>query len=70
MGLLRRLLGYIVLALLGLGYLASQYQALYGDAAAYSARVDIPQVKYLCLFLFLAALALAFVPDREEGEAP
>jgi hypothetical protein len=66
MSSVRRLLGIVVLAMLTLGYLASQYAILYGDPVGYAARVDIPQVKYLSLFLFLAALVLAVIPDREE----
>jgi hypothetical protein len=62
---LRRLLSYMVLALLTLGYLASQWAALNGSASDYAARVDIPQVKLLSLALLIAALALAFIPDRE-----
>ncbi len=62
---LRRLLSYIVLSLLTLGYLASQWAALTGVAPDYAARVDIPQVKLLSLLLLVAALVLAFIPDRE-----
>ena len=62
---IRQLLSYVVLTLLTLGYLASQWAALKGTAHEYAARVDIPQVKLLSLFLLIAALVLAFIPDRE-----
>ena len=66
MSSVRRLLGIVVLALLTLGYLASQAAYLFGDPVAYASRVDIPQVKYLSLVLFLAAIVLALIPEKEE----
>ncbi|MEZ0326873.1 MAG: hypothetical protein ACAH95_13315 [Fimbriimonas sp.] len=65
MSSLRRLLSYVVVALLTLGYLASQWAALNGTASDYAARVDIKEVKLLSLLLLIAALVLAFIPDRE-----
>ncbi len=65
MGSLRRLLSYITLTLLTLGYLASQWAALNGTAPEYAARVDVTQVKLLSLALLVVALVLAVIPDRE-----
>jgi hypothetical protein len=65
MSSIRKTLSYVVLALLTLGYLASQWAALQGTAPDYSARVDVPPVQTLSLIIFIAALVLAFIPDRE-----
>jgi uncharacterized transporter YbjL len=67
MSSIRRLVGGIVMGLLVLGYLASQVAALTGTAAEYAARVDQLPVQMLSLFLFLTALGLAVVPDKEES---
>ena len=55
-----------VLVLLG-GYLASQYAALSGDqsAAEYAAKVDVAPIRLLASFLVVAAIVLAFIPERE-----
>jgi hypothetical protein len=51
-------------ALLMLGYFGSQYAYFQGDPSSYAARLDEPPVRMLATFFFLAALVLAFVPDR------
>jgi hypothetical protein len=68
MSKVRTLLGGVILTLLTLGYLASQYAYFYGDPVDYAARIDQPQVKLLSLILFVALLVLAVVPDKGEEE--
>jgi len=65
----RLLLGGISAVLLTVGYLASQSAALSGQAKEYAEKVDRPEIVYLSLFFFLAALVFFFIPDREEPEA-
>jgi hypothetical protein len=65
MNQLRLMLGYVVLALLALGYLSSQYFYLTNEAQTYAARVDVPQVKWLSLALLLMALVLFIIPGGE-----
>jgi hypothetical protein len=65
----RLLLGGISAILLTVGYLASQSAAMTGQAREYAEKVDRPEIVYLSLFFFLAALACFFVPDKEEPEA-
>ena len=62
---IRLVLSYIVACALAFGYLASQYAYLYGDPGAYAAAVDVPVVKWLCLFIVLAGALLAFMPEKE-----
>lgn len=58
-----------VLWLLG-GYLLSQYeQLLLGNPAGYAASVDVPQVRLLSVVLLVGAIALAFVPEKENDPA-
>jgi hypothetical protein len=54
-----------VLALMTLGYLASQWAALNGTAPAHAASVDQPPIHLLSLIVMIAAIALAFFRDRE-----
>ena len=65
MSSVRRLMGYVVLGFLMLGYLASQYAYLYGDPERYAKAIDNPQVRLLSLVLFVGAIVLAMYPDRE-----
>lgn len=55
----------IVVALLALGYAASQRSYLAGSPEEWAARVDVPQVKLLALAVVIALLALGLVRDRE-----
>lgn len=53
-------------AFLVLGYLGSQFAALFGDVQAYSRAVDVPSVKLLSLLALVGVVGLAFVPRRDE----
>ncbi len=64
---LRLALSLISLVLLLLGYLASQVAALSGEAADYSARVDVAPVRWLALAVLGVAVALSLIPDREDS---
>ncbi len=55
-----------VVALLALGYAASQRAYLAGSPEEWAAKVDVPQVKFLALAVVLALVALGMVPDRED----
>ncbi|CAN5535993.1 hypothetical protein BH11ARM1_BH11ARM1_09350 [soil metagenome] len=65
---IRRLLGGVVLGLFTFGYLASQYAYFSGTAPTYAKNIDTPQVKLLSLVLFLASIALAFIPAKADEE--
>ncbi len=68
MSSLRFLLSVLVLLLLTIGYLGSQYFAFNGKASEWAKMVDTPAVVYLSLLLLLASIILCFVPDKE-GES-
>jgi hypothetical protein len=68
MSKVREWLSGTVLALLALGYLASQASYFFGDPAEYAGRIDRPEVKYLSLVVLIAAIALAFFPERGKPE--
>ncbi|MCA1946880.1 MAG: hypothetical protein LDL56_03545 [Armatimonadetes bacterium] len=55
----------IVVALLALGYAASQRAYFAGSPEEWAARVDVPQIKLLALAVVIALLALGLVRDRE-----
>lgn len=58
----------LVVALLALGWLGAALAAMKGEAAAWAEKVDGAQagpIRLLALVVLLAAIALAFVPDRE-----
>ena len=63
---LRYGLSILVIVLLAAGYMGSQYAALNGTAADWAAKVDRPPVVSLALVLFLAAIVLCAIRDREE----
>jgi succinate dehydrogenase hydrophobic anchor subunit len=63
---LRVVLSAVSVILLLAGYLASQYTALNGTASDYASKVDQPPVRLLALLLLVAAVVLAFIPEREE----
>lgn len=65
---LRTVLSVVSIVLLGLGYIASQIAAWNGSATEYARRVDEAPIRTLALLLLLAAVILAFVPDREGTE--
>jgi len=65
----RLLLGGISTLLLTVGYLASQQAAFTGQAKEYAEKVDRPEIVYLALVFFLAALVCFVLPDKEEPEA-
>lgn len=65
MKLARTVFSVMAVLLLGLGYAASQFAAFTGTQTEYAVKADQPQIRYLALLLLLAAIGLAFVPDRE-----
>jgi hypothetical protein len=62
---LRTAVAVVTLVLLTAGYAVSQIAALQGWAADYALRVDSPPVQRLAMALFLAIVALGFIPDRD-----
>ncbi|HEY3780737.1 MAG TPA: hypothetical protein VGL56_06625 [Fimbriimonadaceae bacterium] len=63
----RYILSVITALLLVAGYLASQYYYFFEPTqlAGYVAKVDAAPVRILCALLFVAALLLAFISDKE-----
>ena len=65
MSSVRRTFAGVVLALLTILYLRSQQAAFTGEAAQYAEQIDRQPIQLLSLIIFLAALLLALIPDRE-----
>ena len=67
---IRTLLTIVTALLLTLGYSASQLAWFAGPDAAseYARKIDQPPVRLLALVLLVAAVVLAFVPEREEAQ--
>lgn len=65
---LRVALAVASILLLGLGYAASQWAALSGTAPEYAKRVDQAPIRYLALFMLVAAVALALLKDKGEDQ--
>jgi len=59
MSTFRTAFGLVVCVLLCLGYAASQVAYFRGTFETYAERVDVPQVRYLCLAIFVLGLILA-----------
>ncbi|MBS1708886.1 MAG: hypothetical protein JSS65_09220 [Armatimonadetes bacterium] len=74
MNAIRAAVGWVGVALMAGGYLASVYFALAGDPAPYVKALDASAVPMLSLVLLAAAVVLAFLPsqtdkaDDEEGQ--
>lgn len=68
MSKVRLLIAGITTALLTAGYLASQVAYANGTSAEYAAKVDQQPIVLLSLVLFLAAIALHFIPQSQEPE--
>ena len=68
---LRSILAVMTGLLLFAGYLASQYYYVFqpADLAVYVAKVDSAPIRTLCAVFFIAAVVLAFIPDKEQPEA-
>lgn len=64
---IRTVLTVATIALLGLGYAASQFAYFQGQEAtiAYAQRIDSPPVRLLSLVLLVAAVVLGFVREPE-----
>jgi hypothetical protein len=64
---IRYSLSVITALLLIAGYVASQYfYFLYPvQLSSYIAKVDSAPLRMLCALIFVAALVLAFIPDKE-----
>jgi hypothetical protein len=67
--LIRSILVLAALALMGGGYLASQYATLFGDPVAYHAAIDAPAVSRLSLLLLVGAIAVGQVRTAGRSEA-
>ena len=65
---LRLVLSGITVLLLTLGYLGSQWSALNQQSQDWAHRMDEPAIVALSLLLFLGAVVLFFIPDREGDE--
>lgn len=65
---LRLALTLVSVLLLAAGSVASLASYFGGWVADYYAKIDQPSIVILALVLFLAAIGLSFVPDREEPE--
>jgi len=63
---IRLLLAAISAVLLAAGYAASQLAYFQGTPDTYAAKVDQGPVIGLTLLLFLVAVVLGFLPDRED----
>ncbi len=66
MKLARMLLVLVASLLLGGGFVASQLASLRGDSYSYAQRMDAAPIRYLALALLIAAVALSFVPEKED----
>lgn len=66
---LRTALTVAALVLLSAGYAASQIAYFQGQFIEYAARVDSPPVRALSGLILLAAVVLAWIPDRDEEPA-
>ena len=65
---LRAALTSLVVAMLALGWLRAAFAAMSGEAASWAEKVDGAQaspIRLLAFVVFLGAVGLAFVPDRE-----
>lgn len=65
---LRWTLAIAVVLFLGIGHIASLLAALGGRAFDHAVAMDQPAMRAVAALLFLASIALAFVPDRSEEE--
>lgn len=68
MNTLRQAISVILIALLTLGYLGSQYARVYGDPQDWARKMDQPAIVGLSLVLFLSAVALFIIPEPERDE--
>lgn len=66
---IRLLLAAISILMLVAGYATSQYAYFNGTAPDYAAAVDRPPVVVVALLIFVAAVVLGFLPDREDRQA-
>lgn len=65
---LRTALAVVLIAVLGLGYGASQWAFFRGTYADYAARVDTPPVRACALVALLLCVGFAFAPVRDDEE--
>lgn len=65
MRLARTVLSWMAVALLGVGYFASQVAYFAGSPTEYAQRMDQAGIRLIALILFAGAIVLAFFPDRE-----
>lgn len=62
---LRAALAALAVALLTAGWAGAAWAAMNETAPDWAARMDLPPIRTLALVLLVAAVGLAFVPDRE-----
>lgn len=65
--LLRSILILAALALMGGGYLASQYAATFGNPVSYSAAIDSPAISMLALLILAGGIVAGCVSKREDA---
>jgi len=70
MKLARMVITMMAMALLFGGFLASLSASIQGTAAEYAQKIDVPPVRMLATIIFLGALVLGFLPDKEGMEQP
>lgn len=62
---LRFALSVFSIVALGVGYLASLVFSLTGRASEWATRIDNPTVSAFALLVLVAAVVLAFIPEKE-----
>ena len=68
MKVVRVALSVLSLALLAIGYAASQVAYMQGTPQDHAVRVDQPSVSYLSLALLVGAIAFSLIRDGEDRE--
>lgn len=63
----RDVLGLGAIFLLGFGYLGSQWFYFQGDPARWAFSVDQTPIRVLATILFVGAIVLAFIPEKESS---
>lgn len=65
---LRAAFATLVVVLLVFGWGGAAWAAMHGNALEWAQKTDAAPIRTLALVVLLAAIALAFVPDREALE--
>lgn len=67
---LRVLLSWLILTLLGLGYIAYEVSYDSGTTSQLATKLDAQPVRLLALILLVASVVLGIVKDRDEVATP